>query len=880
MSNGRSSSFLTIPETATAAAEEEEDDEEAALRSRLLPRSSPVPRKRGMSVFDETADYLRTRQPSLSRRVSFADAAGQELVEVRRFARFDSDEDGGSGGGGEEDEEEGDEGRPAAPSCRVCPAFSCPAASELLEALRARKVEVESVSAVEDEPLALRGVVRVLNVSYHKSVYVRCTMDGWKTFFDHVADYAPGSCDGETDRFSFQLAFAAPFLFDGARLEFVVRYETPAGVYWANNQGVNYAAELRVSETGASPEPGRGAGERRPRGILKAPSRRSRWRGRGESSRYERMRRLQVQGSSCTLLCFEHAGGRPSAYEMPDFEDTVSNDFSTKPSLETAIIPASRSAGDESPRRAVSEADVLRPVPVHPQIDIELTDTGLSWGWTCQSALHRSAHTAAPATGLWDGAHGNEGKPTRAPSLQLWTQSDSWVWRSQCQDSPVLHCSQYTEVTKSKPSLSPEFSIDPHSAFTEVTPSLKSPQLPSAPACGENWVSSESPEIPLPPHTVIALAVTVTPTAQTPRNPEGRLERDPWSPCAVKELTASLGVAGQPVQDVLSQAMGETGVTHPKPAVMSPHADPAKSPLLANPEMTPHIPVDPKSEATGEGQEGRFQGKAPDPRGLPLEQELGLVAEILEASRGERSRGRAAQPQSAGEEGQRAPRCPLLDSGCGAAWEDGGRPAGESLHARGEEVPGVLPSCPWHPPGVTRPGPTGEQHAGLAEPATGLPSALTPHLPGANTARVPEEHAGAAGLGDPTGGSPGLAACPLSVERARQQVGPLAEALTDALPRGQQGHQRMAESADQELHGDGETEEPAARPGTGPVARGTEQSAPQWRLVPPHTESQERLNQAFIQSLSVLGLAACLAIGLNNPTIFLFIAMYLLSLCF
>nr|XP_015219267.1 PREDICTED: protein phosphatase 1 regulatory subunit 3F [Lepisosteus oculatus] len=724
MSNGRRSSFLTIPETA-AAAEEEDEDEEAALRSRLLPRSSPVPRKRGMSVFDETADYLRTRQPSLSRRVSFADAAGQELVEVRRFSRFDSDEDGGSGGGGgeEDEEEEGDGGRPAAPSCRVCPAFSCPAASALLEALRARKVEVESVSAVEDEPLALRGVVRVLNVSYHKSVYVRCTMDAWKTFFDHVADYVPGSCDGETDRFSFQLAFAAPFLFDGARLEFVVRYETPAGVYWANNQGANYAAELRVSETGASPEPGRGAGERLPRGILKAPSRRSR------------------AGVEC----------------------------------EDDHMEAVMRREQESPRRAVSEADVLRPVPVHPQIDIE--------------------------------------------------------------------------VTKSKPSLSPEFSIDPHSAFTEVTPSLKSPQLPSAPACGENWGSSESPEIPLPPNTVTASPVTVTPTAQTPRNPEGRLERDPWSPCAVKELTASRGVAGQPVQDVLSQALGETGVTHPKPTVMSPYADPAKSPLLANPEMTPHIPVDPESE------------------------ELGLVAEILEASRAERSRGRAAPPQSAGEEGQRAPRCPLLDASFGAAREDGGRPAGESLQAGGEEVPGVLPSCPWHPPGVTRLGPTGEQHVGPAEPATGLPSALTPHRrAGADTAPVPEEHAGAAGLGAPTGGSPGLAACSPSVERARQQVGP--------LPRGQQGHRRMAESADQELHGDGGTEEPAARPSTGPLAGGTEQSAPRWRLVTPHAESQERLNQAFIQSLSVLGLAACLAVGLNNPTIFLFIAVYLLSHCF
>ncbi|XP_029103476.1 protein phosphatase 1 regulatory subunit 3A isoform X2 [Scleropages formosus] len=273
---------------------EDDEDEEAEPEDapRLMPRSSPVPRKRGLSLFEETAEYLRMRLAMATRRVSFADTSGGELVEVKEFVAFESDEEQEP-----EQEQEQEEGEsPAESEGRQVPArggrggelayraradFSVPSgAPALLAAVRANKVELESVSFPEDEPLAFAGLVRVLNVSFHKAVYVRFTMDAWRTFFDVPADYVHGSNDVETDRFSFRLSFAQPYVRAGARIEFVLRFETPQGDYWANNAGSNYSVTLNpaeeeemeeVEEPGAPPLIVDAPAEKR-RGILKASS--------------------------------------------------------------------------------------------------------------------------------------------------------------------------------------------------------------------------------------------------------------------------------------------------------------------------------------------------------------------------------------------------------------------------------------------------------------------------------------------------------------------------------------------------------------------------------------------------------------------------------
>uniref|UniRef100_A0A8C8ZGZ3 Protein phosphatase 1 regulatory subunit 3F n=1 Tax=Prolemur simus TaxID=1328070 RepID=A0A8C8ZGZ3_PROSS len=181
---------------------------------------------------------------------------------------------------------------PAGGGFYLVPTFSLPPAPGRLERLGRVMVELEALlpppGAVPGgaglwvpggRPPVLRGLVRVLNRSFEKAVHVRASHDGWASFCDHPARYVPrsppgagaggtGAGDpildlglglgpgqaaasspddgGRTDRFAFQLPFAEG-AGDGARLDFVVRYETPEGTFWANNHGRNYTVLLRIA---------------------------------------------------------------------------------------------------------------------------------------------------------------------------------------------------------------------------------------------------------------------------------------------------------------------------------------------------------------------------------------------------------------------------------------------------------------------------------------------------------------------------------------------------------------------------------------------------------------------------------------------------------
>nr|XP_033777383.1 protein phosphatase 1 regulatory subunit 3F [Geotrypetes seraphini] len=214
---------------------ENDEEEEAAAaavaatpgRRRLLPRCSPTPRPRSPQEEAEEAAAVGPEASAGPRRVRFADALGLPLLELRNFCPEAEPETG-----------------PAAPPV-PCLEFCLPASEqEVLERLESgAALELESLgpcsAAVEEgEPPALRGLVRVRNLSYSKTVVVRASWDGWASYRDHPARYVPGSSDGVTDRFAFSLPCA------GRRLEFVLRYQTPNEVFWANNQGRNYAVLL------------------------------------------------------------------------------------------------------------------------------------------------------------------------------------------------------------------------------------------------------------------------------------------------------------------------------------------------------------------------------------------------------------------------------------------------------------------------------------------------------------------------------------------------------------------------------------------------------------------------------------------------------------
>eukprot|EP00063_Salmo_salar_P033523 XP_014008358.1 PREDICTED: uncharacterized protein LOC106576050 isoform X1 [Salmo salar] len=170
----------------------------------------------------------------IRRKVSFADAFGLDLVYVKEF---DSTDLTGA-----------EVADPPEPEVKVkepdeyflSSLFTVPSSPEELEQrLQDQKLELESIELLPGTTV-LRGIVRVVNLCYNKSLYIRITLDSWKTNFDLLAEYVPGSSDGTTDRFAFRLTLVPPFEMEGTRVEFCLRYETSVGTFWANNSDMNY----------------------------------------------------------------------------------------------------------------------------------------------------------------------------------------------------------------------------------------------------------------------------------------------------------------------------------------------------------------------------------------------------------------------------------------------------------------------------------------------------------------------------------------------------------------------------------------------------------------------------------------------------------------
>ncbi|XP_059190806.1 uncharacterized protein ppp1r3ab [Centropristis striata] len=222
------------------------DDDDCEVVIGIRPKSSPLPRRRSSDSDDDSEP-----EPPLSgsRRVSFADAKGLSLVQVKKFDTWDIPKLPGcefSEGEGKDEEE-----------YFLSPlTFSLPVPTEeLLVRVREQKVELEAVELLPGTTV-LRGVIRVLNVSFNKAVYIRTTLDAWSSHFDLLAEYMPGSSDSLMDLFSFKLTLVPPFGEQGARVDFCLRYETPVGTFWANNNNRNYvlSCHQRIKERREKPQ--------------------------------------------------------------------------------------------------------------------------------------------------------------------------------------------------------------------------------------------------------------------------------------------------------------------------------------------------------------------------------------------------------------------------------------------------------------------------------------------------------------------------------------------------------------------------------------------------------------------------------------------------
>uniref|UniRef100_A0A8C4QKX4 CBM21 domain-containing protein n=1 Tax=Eptatretus burgeri TaxID=7764 RepID=A0A8C4QKX4_EPTBU len=171
--------------------------------------------------------------PNSRKRVRFADSLGLDLAVVRHYRHQDepavprrvlaalrtpgADPWRGVKPGG----------KPSAPEARLLqPEFEA----------QGRSVCLESIG---QSAMGLRGVVRVLNLAFEKAVWVRHSADGWCSHSDIPARYLPGSSDGKTDQFSFELTCPANIQ-PGEMLQFALRYYVGGLDFWDNNSGRNY----------------------------------------------------------------------------------------------------------------------------------------------------------------------------------------------------------------------------------------------------------------------------------------------------------------------------------------------------------------------------------------------------------------------------------------------------------------------------------------------------------------------------------------------------------------------------------------------------------------------------------------------------------------
>ncbi|EDO41629.1 predicted protein [Nematostella vectensis] len=91
----------------------------------------------------------------------------------------------------------------------------------------------------------IMGTIKVKNISYHKEVLVRYTLDSWHSFTDVPASYVLDSFDGNSDRFSFAVTIPEYFMASGGNIDFAICFRADGKEFWDNNSGQNYKVECR-----------------------------------------------------------------------------------------------------------------------------------------------------------------------------------------------------------------------------------------------------------------------------------------------------------------------------------------------------------------------------------------------------------------------------------------------------------------------------------------------------------------------------------------------------------------------------------------------------------------------------------------------------------
>ncbi|XP_013780579.1 glycogen-binding subunit 76A-like isoform X2 [Limulus polyphemus] len=117
----------------------------------------------------------------------------------------------------------------------IMPSFS----SNFTDRVRDLAVSLHSVSTANT---TVYGIVAVLNLTFHKNIFIRYSVDNWNSHHDTSTTYIQGSSEGDIDKFSFNI-FVSPqdLSTRNHSLDFAVCYQTQDGKeFWDNNNGLNY----------------------------------------------------------------------------------------------------------------------------------------------------------------------------------------------------------------------------------------------------------------------------------------------------------------------------------------------------------------------------------------------------------------------------------------------------------------------------------------------------------------------------------------------------------------------------------------------------------------------------------------------------------------
>lgn len=224
-------------------------------------------KREGMSSCDEDEDYVRPPRvrrcsslktgktppgtPGRKKFVRFADVLGLDLADVKTFV----DEVPKVPQQAYEDLDFFMERTPiqeislGPKADRVLvPLFQQPGALPcFLDKVREKQVNLENAAVTDPVNLTIIGTVRVRNLDFHKSVYVRYSTDNWRSFSDLQASYVENSCDGFSDKFTFTIHGNSVQI--GQNIEMAIRFHCRGQQFWDNNYDTNYVFQcLPISQ--------------------------------------------------------------------------------------------------------------------------------------------------------------------------------------------------------------------------------------------------------------------------------------------------------------------------------------------------------------------------------------------------------------------------------------------------------------------------------------------------------------------------------------------------------------------------------------------------------------------------------------------------------